>query len=446
MADSPPGPPPATRWSEWRVLRWFLFLLACGALFGPPYLEAFRPPAGKVGDFHQEWLSARNYATGRPVYASQRETIVAHMGVSPEVAEKMLPWNAHPPASVAVALPFGVLSYPNAQLAWNLLSLPLLVVSLALVVRGLGLPFQAASLLPALALALACHPLYSQFQHAQLNVVLLFLIVLAWWLDRSAAFAAAGTMVGLAAALKLFPAFLFVYFLALRRWSALATGAAAFVAANLVALALFGWADVKTYVTEVVPSVANYQSSRQNVSATGFWLRVFDPQPSEHVIGLVHAPLLGKALAHGSQALVAAIVAFAAWRARARFDCDRAFAAAVVGMLLASPIAWPHYFVMLPLPLAFAWNFARGLDRRVLFWLAFVLMMLPNYYFPSVVLGPERGMAMYLLGESKVTAGQNLTLASLPNYALAALFVLVVRVPDPARAEPPAPGISPSSR
>ncbi|QEL18101.1 glycosyltransferase family 87 protein [Limnoglobus roseus] len=422
---------PATRtWSEWRILRWFLFLLICVAAYGPHYLEAFRPPPNKLGDFHQEWLSARNFAHGGRAYAPQRDIAQEHLGIPAEEAARLLPWNAHPPVSVLLALPLGTLSFRDAQLVWNLANVPLFVLSLVLIVRGIGMPFSATSVLPTAALTLACHPIYSQFQHAQLNIILMTLITLGWHFDGRRDFGWAGAAIGAAVAVKLFPAFLFLYFLASRRWRALAAGTIVFVALQGVALLVLGVDDCRTYVEQVVPSIVNYESSRQNVSLAGFWLRIFNPHPNEHVDALAVSPVTGLAFSYVSRLIVVLVLVRLAVGARSKFEHDRAFAACVVGMMLASPITWPHYFLMLALPLALAWQYVRGIGWRILFWVVFVLLWLPNYYFPSLVLGAERGMMMYLLGTSQISAGQNLTLASLPNYALLALLVLVRNVRD----------------
>lgn len=421
-------PPAPRRWSEGRILFWFVLLLLAGALFGPPYLEAFRPPSNKVGDFHQEWLSARNFAEGGKVYANQRTIAGKYLGAAPEVAENFLPWNAHPPVSVLLALPLGKLSYSDAQLAWNLANLPLLILAIVLVVRETGMPFQTPSILPLLVLLVGWHSLYSQIQHAQLNIVLMLLITSAWVLDRRGQSYGAGAALGAAAAVKLFPAFLFLYFLANRNWKAIAAGAATFLALNGIALAILGLDEFQTYIRDVVPTLANYQSSRQNVSLAGFWLRIFDPHPNEHVIAAIQQPLLGAIFSYGSRVAVAVLVAWVGWNSRTPFDRDRAFALAVIGLLLVSPIAWPHYFLILAMPLAFLWQNLRGRPFRIAFWVAFLVLWLPNYYFPSLVLGKEVGMTLFLMAASDVSPVHNLALMSLPHYALLGLFALVLAV------------------
>jgi hypothetical protein len=364
----------------------------------------------------------------RPVYGDFRLAVQREMNFPPEIAGHMLPYNAHPPVSVVLTLPFGQLSYPNAILVWNLLGIGMYLAALILVIRGLALPFHRLSLLPIGALSLAAFPLYSQFSEAQFNLLLLVLILGAWQLDQRGRFAFAGTLVGIAAAVKLFPAFLFLYFLVQRRGVALLAGGATFVVLNLVATVLLGVDDMRSYVLDVVPSVTQYVSGRLNASLAGFCQRVFDPNPREHVVGLMASPMLAHLTATVTRLLIVIVVAWAGWKAANSSERNRAWAIAITGMLLVSPITWPHYFVMLLLPLGFVWYFAHGRLKRIAFWFVFVPMLLPVYYFPNLVMGPERGNLVYLRGESVVSVRENLLAASVPAYALLGLFVLVVCV------------------
>ena len=85
--------------------------------YGPQSIGVFQPPEGTFPDFVQEWLSARNFWTGQPIYRPQSESIHEYTGRRIDMA---LPWNAHPPGAVLVAVPFGLfLDYRSAHLAWN---------------------------------------------------------------------------------------------------------------------------------------------------------------------------------------------------------------------------------------------------------------------------------------------------------------------------------------
>lgn len=414
---------PADDWSPLRVCLWSFAAMAALAVYVPAYLAAIRPPEGTAADFLQEWLSARHFAHGGSIYAPQAETAQLYLGVPPEAAADMLPWNAHPPVSVLVVLPLGLLDYRDAHFSWNLLNLPILALCVVVLVRGLRFPFGPLSWLPTVALSLACYPLYYQLSQGNLNGLLLGILMFAWVALRRGWNDGAGFAIGIAAAVKLFPAFLFVYLIASRRWRAAGIGIAAFIGLNAIALALFGIGAFQAYFTEVIPSTTHYLSCRQNASLVGFWLRLFDPDPIEHIVPLASLPWLATALSLATRLAVVGIVAVVARRSA---DTDRAFALAVVGMLLVAPVSWSHYFLLLALPLGLVWFRLHSWFARRFLWLAFAIIWLPTYYLPVAFGGGDHTASSYLLGRSDLSPAHNLALASLPNYALLVLFALVL--------------------
>ena len=411
------------RWPWPRLALWVVLFLLALLIYARAYVGAFRPPDGFVTDFIQEWLSAKNHFAGEPIYAPQRASIVKYVPADPARAAGMLPWNAHPPASVLVALPFGLLDYTAAQLAWNLLSLPFFLAALALMIRELRMPWRWESLLPAAALFLACHPIYYQITQGQFNFLLAFLFVLAWVLEKRGYGPAAGAALGVAVAIKLFPAFLLAYFLVRRRWRALGVAVAVAMLGNLAALGVFGADAFRAYANDVLPSLTFYQSSWANASLTGFVLRIFHPDPAHQITPLFASPLAASVGVHAVRLLVACVSVASAWRWRK--DADRAFAVLVAGMLLACPITWAHYFILLLQPLGVLWMRLHG-PARWLFRVVLVVMWLPQYYFPTLMLGRERGAAWTVhQHDAYVTAPENLYAASLLNYALLGAFLLL---------------------
>lgn len=439
-------------WPWWQVLLWAGLMALAAAWQGPALVQSLRPREGDFPDFCQEWLSAQNLVHGRPVYRDQNVSVVEYTGHRPEW---IVPWNAHPPTSVLLAVPLTGLDYPTAHLVWNVLSLAALAASLVLVVRQLARP--PWMLLPALALLLAGWPLHLQLYHGQLNLVLLLSIVGTWALDRTGRPCAAGTLLGVAVAIKLFPAFLFVYFVARRRWRAVGAGVVCLVVLTALTVAAEGWESYRTYATQVVPHVAQLRSSWLNDSLAGFSSRLFDPRPigGWHVLPLWRAPSLARAATGLGAGLVLALLIPVAWRARRRAEGDRAFALAVTAMLLVSPITWDDYFLLLLLPVVWLWpRLAPGrppppatrhdlllLLELPLTWLwprlarvgprwtlaaALVVLSLPPNLLYLALLGLDPlELDSFLTGRT-ATAWQSLTLLSVPFYALLGLLVLVL--------------------
>jgi hypothetical protein len=412
----------------WVVAAWALAALFVAVAFGPRFFNAFCPPKGLYLDFAQEWLAAKNYWAGTPVYAPQTQSFAQHTNIVTD-GGIVIPWNAHPPASVLLSLPFGLLPYREAHLVWNLISFCLLLVSVWVILRELNLRFRFWWVFPAIVVLLLAYPVYIHILQGQLNFLVLFLLTLAWVADRRDYTGWAGVAVGLATALKLAPGFVFVYFLFARRWRAILTGGAAFLAVNAVTLGFFGWSEFLTYIYQAVPSVTTYETTWRNVSLVGYWLRIFNPQPQEKIIPLIYSPAVSWGLLMVSRLLVIGAVAWLAWRAQSVARRDRAFAASIVGMLLLSPVAWTHYFVLLAVPIALmcVWCPA-GLSRCVL-GVVLVVMALPEDLLLTLTIGAEQTADLAGARRNPITPLLNITVISSFAYALMALFVLVLVTP-----------------
>jgi alpha-1,2-mannosyltransferase len=340
--------------------------------------------------------------------------------------EDLLPWNAHPPVAVLIALPFGRLGYEAAHETWNILMLGLFLAAVALAIFVRGTPVSIFSLLPLLTLLLFCFPVHLQIIQGQLNSLLVLLLVAAWWADTRERSWLAGAAIGAAAAVKLFPAFLLLCWLMRQDWKALGGALAALVLLNVVALAFLGADAFSTYFQVVVPSVSHYRSSWGNISLSGFWLRLFDPEDFERVIPLIRAPVLAIGLTLASQVAVAVLTGIRCRQAKTRTQRDRALALTVVGMLLAAPIVWNHYLVMLLLPLAVRQPYPPTLPARVAWCASLVVLWVPLAWFLLLPMGKEAmriwNTQRYLLPPAQ--PWQSLCGLSIQTYALVVLFVL----------------------
>jgi hypothetical protein len=404
-----------------RAWLWAGLALLVVALQGPAFVHSLRPDRRTGVDFFQEWASAKNYRTGLPIYAPHSQTIPRYLGLdveglSPDAVRVRIDVNAHPPASVLLAIPFASLDYPDAVLAWNLASLGLFAISVAALARALGAPWSVWSVAPAAVLLLLCSPFRQQVGQGQLNLVLLSLLTAAWLADRSGKSVWAGAAVGAATAVKLFPGFLGLYFVLRRDWKALAAFALALACVSAVSLAAMGIDSHVAYVRDVLPKVGAYRSSWLNASLVGFFTRLFDPATAqERVEPLWRSPALAMLSSLIALLAVAVLWAVEVARAQSQDARDRAFAMGITAMLLVSPITWDHYFMLLALPLALAWRDATTTARRMAL-LAIATILFTN---PTLVWNP-------LIGATDTAGpGESLLLLAAPTYALVGLYWLL---------------------
>jgi hypothetical protein len=411
-------PAPSARPPRFLVAACLVLGLVAWCRLGPEFARALRPRAHPNPDFFQDWASARNFRTGVPVYAPHSATIPMYLGRPPAGVEHDAPYNAHPPPSVLLVLPLARLDFADAMLAWNLAALAALAVGLAILAAGLEAP--GAWRLPALFLLPFGLPVCGNLQQGQLTPILFAMVASAWALDRDGRPAAAGLLVGTAAAIKLFPAYLVVVFAARRSWRAVLATVAALSAWNLAAVLVLGVGPFRDYLGIVLHQQAMVRTWACNLSIAGFWHKLFDPAAE-----VALAPCLwpSPALARGGIALtdllVTAVVAMAARRAHTPERRDAAFALAVSAMLLVSPVTWDTSMLFLLLPIGVL---ARGSGaspwRIAVLTAVFVVLWLPQSQVVDLIPGAGR-----------LTAGSTADLlgpASAKFYALALTFALGV--------------------
>lgn len=432
-ALEPPTQPERPRAEPWDPFspwpagrRWLWLLWAIGMVYsqGPAFYGYLHSAPQAIVDFFEDWASAKNFLGGLPVYTSHKLTAERYLGHPMESSNTTLvDLNWHPPPSVLLALPFAGLSYPKAIFVWNLLSLAALGVSIGLIVRGLGLPFSLWALCPLTVLLLACSPLAEQFFFGQSNLLLLLLLTGVWLAQRAGRLVGAGLLLGTATVIKLFPGFLLVYFVLRRQWKAVAATAVTFVGLTAGTAAVLGPQTYRTYIQEVLPSVASGRSAWSNASLAGFWSKLFDPAsepdlPWPRTQPLWPSPALARA---GTLLSCAGVVVALVWvcrRAQTRAERDHAFGVAVIAMLLVSPITWSHYFLLLFLPLPMVWlALPRSGGARILF----LGILLALWQYPALV------FALLIPGgypSGVATPVYSVTVLSFQCYALLALLLL----------------------
>jgi len=167
-----------------------------------------------------------------------------------------------------------------------------------------------------------------------ISILLALCIALAWRFRDSAY--TSGALLGLTVAVKMFVAPCLVWPLAMHRVRAAVTGAVVAVVAAFASWAAIGFTGLADF-PDLIQSVHELQAPESYSLFAAF-----------SVLGAPDA--LATALA-GAVAL--ALLAIS-WREGRRGNDSRAFAAALLASLAASPIIWQHYLVLLLLALAVA--------------------------------------------------------------------------------------------
>jgi Na+(H+)/acetate symporter ActP len=106
--------------------------------------------------------------------------------------------------------------------------------------------------------------------YGQFYVLLLLLIVAACWAQLRGLCGLAGGLVAIAAACKVFPVLLFIYFLRRRDWRALIWGAITGLSAASLAVAVFGWNAHRTWLFEILPWILRGEGLQPYTTSASF--------------------------------------------------------------------------------------------------------------------------------------------------------------------------------
>ena len=266
--------PKGRRWL-WVILAAYSHVYSRDRVFSGTFGRAM----AKGWIFFRDGPRQRITKSGLPIYTDLGDSVERYLGWRMPAGPMTLQVNGHPPASVLLVLPLGMVNYQDAVLIWNLVSLAALAGSIWLVGRELRIRVSLWSLAPMVALVLLCAPLSSQLYHGQWNLVILLMVTGVWIAARRDRPSWAGGLLGLATAIKLFPGFLFLYFVLRRDWRSVFAGLIAFLVVNGVTAALFGSETYRAYVVEVAPGLNRFQGYWNNASLPGLATKLFNPAP-----------------------------------------------------------------------------------------------------------------------------------------------------------------------
>jgi hypothetical protein len=255
-------------------------------------------------DFPNYYISARlaheSYDTSRMYEWTWIEREKDHRAIDIRVIG-LLPIT---PFSTLAVWPIADLPPLAAKHLWIVLNLFFLAPIGWLLRSMTGLSYQRVALILALSFPLHRNLLYGQFY-----IVLLFLIVAACWCYLRGFRAAAGALIAIAAACKIFPVLFFVFFIRRRDWRALFWGCLTGAAAAVLSIMVFGWNVHRTYLHEILPWTLRGEAMppyMPSASISGVLHRLFLTEPQWNPHPWHYSPLVYALLLPALQMLVLA--------------------------------------------------------------------------------------------------------------------------------------------
>ncbi|HLL63854.1 MAG TPA: glycosyltransferase 87 family protein [Propionibacteriaceae bacterium] len=341
-----------------RVGRWMLEV-------GPPFLVAclILPLIISGGSFFDPWRAS---TIDLEVYIYAVKDMLAGRDIYATVTPGWRLYFIYPPIAAILMVPLAIGPYVIWQLVWT----AALVAAQQSVLRRCGAPRGWKLALLGIAVVLAVEPIRTTLGYGQVNTLLMALVVADLLPDAAGERRRIpqGTLIGLAAAIKLTPALFVVFaFLIGQRRTAVTAMVSFTVFTGIGAVLLFG--ETVAFFGGLAGGDTRTASPLYvgNQSLLGVFVRLGDSSLVTTLIGLGIA---------GVVALLGTLVAAHWWRLG-----HRAFAVALAGLTtcLVSPLSWTHHYVWI-LPFAVA-LFGPGLPRWVRylggFWVVWVSACLP---------------------------------------------------------------------
>jgi alpha-1,2-mannosyltransferase len=349
--------PPGRRLVRWLVEIGPPFVVACVIL--PLIISggSFDPWRPSTIDLEVYIYAVKDMLAGRDIYAT--------------VTPGWQLYFIYPPIAAILMVPLALGPYALWQLVWT----AGLVVAQQSVLRRCGAPRGWKLALVGIAVVLAVEPIRTTLGYGQVNTLLMALVVADLLPDAPGERRRIprGTLIGLAAAIKLTPALFVVFAFLIGQRRTAVTAIVSFLACTAVGAVLL-FDETVAFFGGLVGGDTRTASPLYvgNQSLLGMFVRLGDSSRVTTLIGLGIAAIV---------ALLGTLVAAHWWRLG-----HRAFGVALAGLTtcLVSPLSWTHHYVWI-LPFAVA-LFGRGLPRWVRylggFWVVWVSACLPLALLP----------------------------------------------------------------
>ena len=326
-------------------LRWATFAVFLITIWSVALLKSdISAPYITANDMTPDYVSARAWLHGIEPYATIRELNDRFLGPS---APYFIDFpgnerNPHPPVAVLLFAPFALLSITAARVLWLGLMLGAVAWAMIRFTRELG--WSKRGQFVAGALTLSIPAVRSDFAFAQANSLLLLVLVYSWIALRRGHDARAGVLLGLISAFRVFPILFVIPLLRLRRMRSVA-----WMLITTVVLSLFGVIAIGVHSTGLFVGTASTNNTKfwisqpANLSLVGLPFRWLTK--NHWMAASVSLPWI--ALGLGIVLMLLCLTAM--YRTPARVSGD-VFWASTPWILLATPLSWFHYAVIL-LPL-----------------------------------------------------------------------------------------------
>jgi hypothetical protein len=255
--------------------RWWAGLLCLALLLALSYARLW--PRINNHDFQVFYRASERLSHGENIYADIAPFQAAlESGTFNLQAEIAWPY-AYPPLPAILMRPLAALPYASVATLWTVANILLLLLGCLLTIHALpATQPNTPKLLYVLALLalIDFYPAEVALRLGQLEIVQFFLLALALWLLASHREISGGAILGLATALKLFPAVFIGLLFWQGRFRAAFSGVLVALAGLILGYTIIGWHELPAYLRFTsVYTAGGMLAFPFNQSLTAFWTR-----------------------------------------------------------------------------------------------------------------------------------------------------------------------------
>lgn len=194
----------------------------------------------------------------------------------------------YPPISVVILAPFGLLPYELAENAWTAASYLSLVTTIIILLKSIGPKISVLNFFVLHSLLMLSFPVKFTLGMGQINLLLLLLVALSFYFFQKERQYLSGSMLALAASIKLSPVILLLFYVRKKQWKTVVSFLALFILLNGVGLILLGTQATQDYWMDILPSIPTVgNASYYNQALTGWLSRAFIPDFTAKIVNYI---------------------------------------------------------------------------------------------------------------------------------------------------------------
>ena len=179
---------------------------------------------------------------------------------SPYIAQELFPPSNYPPFAHVFMLPFTLIPYTYAFAIFAILSIGMIVAPIGLALRGLSRPILISVLISGFVFT---YPMLMIIDRGNIQGITTGFCLIGLWFFMGNKYKAAAALIGIAAALKIYPILLMLLFLKRRRYGEFFIGCAVAAVLTLGALATFE-GGIKANVIGFVGGLSSFTGGSLN--------------------------------------------------------------------------------------------------------------------------------------------------------------------------------------